>query len=74
MSVFLNTKFGFVAKVSKRAAAVPKGYVKVAESFTPDLRRAYVFTSFSNAQIFAKENAFEYWAVVNPCSKELQAL
>lgn len=66
MSVFLNSKYGFVAKVGKRSAETPKGYMRVPESFTADLRRAIPFKSFSDAQAFAKENSFEYWTVVAP--------
>lgn len=66
MSLFLNCKFGFVAKIGKRSVDTPKGYVRIAEAFTADLRRAVPFKNFSDAQAFAKENSLEYWAVVSP--------
>jgi hypothetical protein len=63
---FLNTKYGFVAKIGKRSTATSKGYVSIPESFTPDLRRAIPFVSFLMAQQFAKDNSFQYWAILNP--------
>lgn len=71
--VYLNSKYGFVAKVGKRSAETPKGYMRVPESFTADLRRATPFKNFADAHTFAKENSFEYWTVVEPTSIDVHA-